>query len=55
MFKQQFIPYQFYPRVIVLDIPTLEINKYNKHNKYNVNEIKKRINNTYYLKIIGLK
>ena len=44
----------FYPRVIALDIPNLEINKYNKYNKYNMDEIKKRINNTYYLKIIGL-
>ena len=60
MFKQQNIinnPYAYqtlYPKIIVLDIPNLEINKYNKYYKNNVNEIKKRINNTYYLKIIEL-
>jgi hypothetical protein len=40
------------PKVIILNIPNLEINKNNKN--YNINEIKKRINNTYYLKIMGL-
>jgi hypothetical protein len=40
--------------VVVLNIPNLEINKNNKNNKYYVNEINKRNNNTYYLKIIGI-
>jgi len=42
------------PQVVVLNIPNLEINKNNKNNKYYVNEINKRNNNTYYLKIIGI-
>jgi hypothetical protein len=42
------------PELIVLTIPNLEINKSNKNNRYNISEINKRINNTYYLKIIGL-
>jgi hypothetical protein len=41
-------------QVVVLNIPNLEINKNNKNNKYYVNEINKRNNNTYYLKIIGI-
>jgi hypothetical protein len=49
--KQQ-INSWLYPKVIILDISNLEINKNNKN--YNINEIKKRINNTYYLKIMGL-
>jgi len=52
--NQKQINQYLYPKVVILDIPNLEINKNNKNNKYNVNEIKKRINNTYYLKIIGL-
>ena len=48
----QYTNTNLYPRVIMLDVPNLEINKNNKN--YNINEIKKRINNTYYLKIMGL-
>lgn len=42
------------PELIILTIPKLEINKINKNNRHNIDEINKRINNTYYLKIIGL-
>jgi hypothetical protein len=52
--NQRQLNLDLHPKVVILDIPNLEINKNNKNNKYNVNEIKKRINNTYYLKIIGL-
>jgi hypothetical protein len=48
------IAQQNQPQVVVLNIPNLEINKNNKNNKYYVNEINKRNNNTYYLKIIGI-
>jgi len=52
--NNQYIAQQNQPQVVVLNIPNLEINKNNKNNKYYVNEINKRNNNTYYLKIIGI-
>jgi hypothetical protein len=52
--NNQYIAQQNQPHVVVLNIPNLEINKNNKNNKYYVNEINKRNNNTYYLKIIGI-
>jgi hypothetical protein len=52
--NNQYVAQQNQPQVVVLNIPNLEINKNNKNNKYYVNEINKRNNNTYYLKIIGI-
>ena len=52
--NKHYIAHQNKPQVVVLNIPNLEINKNNKNNKYYVYEINKRMNNTYYLKIMGI-
>ena len=52
--NKHYIAHKNKPQVVVLNIPNLEINKNNKNNKYYVDEINKRMNNTYYLKIMGI-